>query len=35
MAAILKNRKIVISQKPLTDFDEIWHNEASRSCELR
>jgi len=27
---ILKNRKIVISQKHLTDFDEGWHCDASQ-----
>ena len=29
-AVILKNRKIVISRNRLTNFDEIWHDDAPR-----
>jgi len=29
-AAILKTQKVTISRNGLTDFDEIWHVDASR-----
>ena len=31
-AAILKNLKIAISRRGMTDFDEIWHDDAVRPC---
>jgi len=31
----LKNRKIANLKNCLTDFDEIWHSEASQSSGLR